>query len=63
MPPPDERFERAKAHFLQGLQCHQAADYIGAERHYRESLALLPGRPSTLINLAATQLRMARPHD
>ena len=32
-----------------------------AERLYRASLALVPGRASTLINLAAVQLRLARP--
>ncbi|HEY6133044.1 MAG TPA: hypothetical protein VIW70_03610 [Rubrivivax sp.] len=29
-----------------------------AERHYQGSLRLLPGRPSTLVNLAATQLHL-----
>lgn len=56
-------FERAKAEFLAGLASHQASDFVQAERHYAASLRLMPGRPSTLINLAATQLRLGRPLD
>ncbi len=57
----DEAFERAKAEFLAGLACQQAQDYTQAERHYLASLAHLPDRPSTLVNLAATQLQLGRP--
>jgi len=59
----DDRFEQAKAAFLDGLASYQAGDLARAEQHYLRSLALLPGRASTLINLAATQLRLARPLD
>ena len=62
-PPTDDRFEQAKAQFFAGLDRFQAGDFAQAEHHYRASLALVPGRPSTLINLAATQLRLARPRD
>jgi predicted TPR repeat methyltransferase len=48
-----EPFEAAKAAFLQGLQHHHAGRLDAAEAAYRESLRLLPGRPSTLTNLAA----------
>jgi predicted TPR repeat methyltransferase len=56
-------FEQAKAAFLDGLRCQQAGELDEAEAHYRESLRLLPGRASTLINLAATQLAARRPAD
>lgn len=59
----DQRLEQAKGQFLAGLACYQAGEHAQAERHYQASLALMPGRVSTLVNLAATQLRLARPHD
>jgi predicted TPR repeat methyltransferase len=59
----DDRFEQAKAHFFAALGRQQAGDLAEAERLYRSSLALVPGRASTLINLAAVQLQLARPAD
>ena len=59
----DDRFEQAKAHFFAALGRQQAGDFAEAERLYRASLGLVPGRASTLINLAAVQLRLARPGD
>ena len=59
----DDPFEQAKAHFFAALGRQQAGDLAEAERLYRASLALVPGRASTLINLAAVQLRLARPGD
>jgi predicted TPR repeat methyltransferase len=59
----DDSFEQAKAHFFAALGRQQAGDLAEAERGYRASLALVPGRASTLINLAAVQLRLARPVD
>lgn len=59
----DDRFEQAKAHFFAALGRQQAGDFAEAERLYRASLAVVPGRASTLINLAAVQLRLARPAD
>jgi len=59
----DDRFEQAKAHFFAALGRQQAGDFDEAERLYRASLAAVPGRASTLINLAAVQLRLARPAD
>ena len=56
-------FERAKASFRDGLASFQAGRLEEAEQHYRLSLTLLPGRASTLINLAATQLRRGRADD
>ncbi len=56
-------FERARTHFLEGLACFEAGRLEDAERCFEASLALLPGRVSTLVNLAATRLALARPHD
>jgi len=57
----DDRFERARALFFAALASQQAGDLDHAERQYRSSLELVPGRASTLINLAAVQLLLARP--
>jgi len=61
--PPDARFEQAKAHFFDGLECFRAGRFEEAERHYLQSLQAVPQRASTLINLAATQLQLSRPGD
>jgi len=61
--PPDIRFEQAKAHFFDGLECFHAGRFDEAERHYLQSLQAVPQRASTLINLAATQLQLSRPGD
>ena len=60
---PRDPFEQAKAEFLAGLASHEAGDFAQAEQHYVASLRLVPGRPSTLINLAASQLQLGRPTD
>jgi len=59
----DDPFEQARAHFFAALGRQEAGDLGEAERLYRASLDLVPGRASTLINLAAVQLRLARPGD
>lgn len=59
----DATFERARAAFVEGLRHFEAGRYVDAERAYEASLALLPGRVSTLTNLAATKLRLGRAHD
>ena len=59
----DDRFEQARAHFFAALGRQQAGDFSEAERLYRASLDLVPARASTLINLAAVQLQLARPGD
>ena len=53
-------FEAARAHFLRGVVLFEAGDAGGAEQALRASLALLPGRPSTLVNLGAVLLRLGR---
>jgi len=58
-----DAFERAKQLFIDGLACFAAGRYAEAERGFAASLALLPGRPSTLVNLAATRLKLGRPQE
>lgn len=59
----DPLFARAREAFLAGLAAFEAGDAAGAERAYLDSLAALPGRPSTLTNLSAVQLVLGRPAD
>ena len=59
----DDLFEQAKSRFFAALGRQQAGDFAEAERLYRASLDLVPRRASTLINLAAVQLRLGRPAD
>jgi tetratricopeptide (TPR) repeat protein len=54
-------FDQAGEFFMQGLAHFQAGRYADAERDYAASLALLPGRGSTLTNLGATRLILGRP--
>jgi predicted TPR repeat methyltransferase len=58
-----DAFERAKQLFSDGLGCFAAGRYEDAEQCFAASLALLPGRASTLVNLAATWLKLARPQE
>src|SRR3954468_6488248 len=53
-------FEQAKAHFLAGLGHFEAGRYAEAERDFAASVALVPGRSSSLTNLGATRLRLGR---
>jgi predicted TPR repeat methyltransferase len=61
--PAHDAFDQAKQLFLNGLAAFEAERFDAAEQLFRSSLALLPGRVSTLINLAATQLKLSRPHE
>jgi predicted TPR repeat methyltransferase len=56
-------FERAKSAFLEGLAHLQAGRPADAEKSFEASLVHVPGRVSTLINLAATRLALRRPKD
>lgn len=56
-------FEHAKQHFIDGLAHLEAGRLPQAEAAFLASLALLPGRVSTLVNLAATRLRLGRPQE
>jgi predicted TPR repeat methyltransferase len=55
------QFEHAREHFLEGVRHFEAARLDEAERSFLASLAILPGRASTRVNLAATRLRLGRP--
>ncbi|MBL0726335.1 class I SAM-dependent methyltransferase [Piscinibacter sp. HJYY11] len=61
-PPPDSAaFEQAKTAFFDGLAHLQAGRVAEAERAFETSLQHVPGRVSTLINLAATRVALGRP--
>ena len=56
-------FERARRLFLQGLEALESGRPAHAEECFLSSLALLPRRSSTLVNLAAARLDLGRPAD
>ncbi len=56
-------FEAAKALFLEGLAELKAGRHAQAEQQFMASLERLPGRISTLVNLAAVRLALGRPAD
>lgn len=60
-PQPGNGFEQARLLFVEGMRCFEAGQLEDAERCFVSSLALLPGRTSTRVNLAATRLRLGRP--
>ena len=53
-------FEQARDFFLQGVGHYQAGRWAEAEAGFSASLALMPGRVSTLTNLGATRLKLGR---
>ncbi len=53
-------FERAKTHFLTGLGLLKQGDLPQAESEFQQSLALLPERQSTLINLSACLIQQKK---
>lgn len=59
--PPPSSFESARQHFLEGLALLEAGAFDRARVAFEASLQLVPGRSSTLINLAATLLRLDEP--
>ena len=58
-----DSLHRARELFFQGLEHHQAARFDAAEASFAASLALVPGRPSTLLNLGAARVRLGRHAD
>jgi predicted TPR repeat methyltransferase len=54
------RFEAAKAAFFAGLESLKHGRLDQAEREFIASLAQVPGRVSTLVNLAATRLGLGK---
>lgn len=63
MSPPTSTFEQARQFFVDGLAHYQAGRMAAAERAFAASLALVPGRASTLTNLGATRLKLGRVDD
>ena len=61
IPMSTDAFERARAAFVAGIAAFESGRLEEAEAEFLASLALLPGRPSTLVNLAATRLKLGRP--
>ena len=59
----NDTFEQARRHFLDGVAQHEAGHFAAAEAALLASLALLPGRPSTLMNLGAARLALGRPQE
>ena len=53
-------FEEARAQFMAGLQAQEAGRLVEAEAAYRASLALVPGRASTLNNLGVVLAALQR---
>ena len=53
-------FDQAREFFVQGLAHYQSGRYAQADAQFSASLALLPGRVSTLTNLGAVRLKLGR---
>jgi len=53
-------FQKAKDLFLAGIAHLDKEAFEDAERNFLASLVLAPNRPSTLTNLAATQIRLKK---
>lgn len=54
-------FNQARQFFLDGIAHFEAGEFAAAEAAFVASLALLPGRVSTLMNLGATRIKLGRP--
>ena len=54
-------FERARENFVAGIEAFESGRLAEAEALFLASLEALPGRPSALVNLAATRLNLGRP--
>ncbi len=53
-------FDQARDFFIEGVGHYEAGRLAQAERSFAASLALVPGRPSTLTNLGATRLKLGK---
>jgi len=58
-----DNFEKAKILFYEGLACLEQKSFVEAERKFSESSELAPGRPPTLTNLAAAQVKLKKYKD
>ena len=54
-------FEKARGLFVQGIADFEAGRFDAARLAFEASLVLLPGRVSTLTNLAATHIQLHAP--
>lgn len=54
-------FDAAKQHFVEGIGHYEAGNYVQAQISFEASLALLPGRVSTLANLGASLVKLGQP--
>ena len=54
-------FEAARQSFIQGVAHFEAGQFEVAKTAFESSLALLPGRASTLSNLGATYIKLGQP--
>ena len=55
-----DTFAQARQHFLDGVAQFEAGRMEQAEALFEAALALVPGRVSTLVNLAAVRIRLGR---
>src|SRR5687768_5499895 len=53
-------FEQARDFFMEGVAHFQAGRLAEADRSFAASLALVPGRASTLTNLGAVRLKLGK---
>jgi predicted TPR repeat methyltransferase len=56
----NDTFDRARQHFLDGVAHFEAGRLQEAQPCFEAELALVPGRTSTLLNLAITHARLGR---
>src|SRR3954470_23153592 len=56
----DTAFEQAREFFVQGLRHYEAGRFALAEKQFEASLALVPQRASTLTNLGAARIKLAK---
>ena len=59
--PAGDAFERAKGLFVEGNRHFAEGRFADAKACFAASLQLLPGRPSTQMNLATTHIRLGEP--
>lgn len=58
-----ESFARARDLFLEGTRHLEAGRWAAAESALLASLALVPARPSTLVNLGAARIELGKPQE
>ncbi|MGC3983642.1 MAG: tetratricopeptide repeat protein [Pseudorhodoferax sp.] len=61
--PTDHAFAQAKALFLDAVALTEGGRHAEAETRLEAAAALVPDRPSTLLNLGVVRLRLGRPDD